>query len=818
MKKVRQLFCILLFSVLAVTLCPAQSNTDANAIPPEDIPIEDVQLEMNFKDAPLQTVVEYLSEKAGLVILSDTGLDQRITVISRSPVDVDEAIGLIDSVLKDSGFSAVRQGRTLRIVTLEQARLYSMPVVKGTDPNAVEASDSMEYRILPVRYRSAEELAENLQPLMPDYAILQANKEGNVLLITDTRANIKRILEIVAAMDQPMSAVAKIQVFRLRNADAASTAELISNIFKETATSGSSSRSSGRGGGDRGGRGGGPGGMFEMMRARMGGDRSSSSGSASSSRGSVPVSASADSRTNSVVVSASEDRMMVIQQMIEGLDTATTDIADVKVYHLEYADAENTAELINDVFGGGSSSRSSSQQSSRSFRGPGGFNPFDRGGDRGRGGDTSSSSSNAEVIASADQRTNSIVVSGPPETLMVIEQIIKELDANPEQERQIFTYPLKNANAANVMEILNSLFEEIQNLNQQNTGRNTQSFQGGRGGGGGQSSGSTSSSSSSAGGLDEETYFEADEESNTLLIMTSAKNYKLVEPIIDKLDLPVGQVLIKVLFAEVTHSDSVDLGTEFSRFNILNGNNTVVSATSSFGTPTSGMTFNSVAGDLDLAITALQETGRLNVLSRPYILTSNNQTATITVGEEVPIPTGTSLSDGGTSQTSVEYRDDIGIVLEVTLSINPDGLVNMTVSPRITTRTADKVQVSDNLFAETFATRSADTKVAVRNGHTIVIGGLIEDQLSRTVKKVPLLGDIPLVGMLFRRTIKEKSKTELLIFLTPLVASDANDLVPISDIERKRSNLNTDPSTAEIFKQHMDAMDTKVEKGVKKPE
>ncbi len=805
MKKMRFYACMLLFTLLVLTPCLAQSNTDANAIPPEDIPIEDIQLEMNFKDAPLQTVVEYLSEKAGLVILADDGMDQRLTVISRSPVNVDEAIGLIDSVLKDSGYSAVRQGRTLRIVTSEQARFYAMPVVKGSDPNAIESSDSMEYRILPIRYRSAEELAENLQPLMPEYAILQANKEGNVLLITDTRANIKRILEIVYALDQPMSAVAKIQVFRLRNADAASTAELISNIFKETATSSSSSRSSSRGGSDRGR--GGPGGMFEMMaRARGGG--SSSSNNASSSRGSVPVTASADSRTNSVVVSASEERMQVIQQMIEGLDTTTAEIADVKVYHLEYADAENTAELINDVFGSGSSSRSSNQQSSRSFRGPSGM--FG-GGRSDNNTNASSSGSNAEVIASADQRTNSIVVSGPSETLLVIEQIIKELDSNPEQERQIFPYALKNANAANLMEILNNLFEQIQNLNEANTGRNNQSFQGG-GRGGQTSSSSSTSNSSSGGGLDEETYFEADEETNTLLTMTSAKNYERVMPIIEELDLPVGQVLIKVLFAEVTHTDSVDLGTEFSKFNIMNGNDTVWSATSSFGTPTSGMTLNSVSGDLDLAITALQETGRLNVLSRPYILTSNNQMATITVGEEVPIPSGTTVTDGGNTQTSVEYRDDIGIVLEVTPSINPDGLVNMTVSPRITTRTAEKVQVSDTLSAETFATRSASTKVAIRNGHTIVIGGLIEDQLKSTIKKVPLLGDIPLVGMLFRRTEEKKTKTELLIFLTPIVAEKAEDLVPISNIERERSSLNTDPSSAEIFKTHMDAMDTQVEK------
>jgi general secretion pathway protein D len=299
--------------------------------------------------------------------------------------------------------------------------------------------------------------------------------------------------------------------------------------------------------------------------------------------------------------------------------------------------------------------------------------------------------------------------------------------------------------------------------------------------------------------------------------MTSSKNYEKIKPIIDELDKPVGQVLIKVLFAEVTHSDSVDLGVEFSMLNLRsNGGSTDTAML--FGKPTSllteaglarttGLSVRTIEGDLDITLRALQETGKLNVLSRPYILTRNNQAATITVGEEVPIPSGQDITDGGTTQTTVTYRDDIGIVLEVTPSINREGLVNMTVSPKITTRTADKVQISDALFAETFATRSANTRVAVRNGQTIVIGGLIEDQLKDTVKKVPLLGDVPIAGNLFKRTVKEKSKTELLIFLTPVVAPDAEALTPISEAERKRSNLNTDSAAAELFRKHMQAME-----------
>jgi general secretion pathway protein D len=229
------------------------------------------------------------------------------------------------------------------------------------------------------------------------------------------------------------------------------------------------------------------------------------------------------------------------------------------------------------------------------------------------------------------------------------------------------------------------------------------------------------------------------------------------------------------------------------------------------------LSVRTLQGDLDLTLRALQETGKLNVLSRPYVLTRNNQTATITVAEEVPIATGTTSSGSIGSTTTYEYRNDIGIVLEVTPSINPDGVVNMTVSPKITTRTGETVQIAENLNPVVFATRSATTRVAVLDNQTIVIGGLIEDQLKDTTKKVPLLGDIPIVGLLFKRTVKEKTKTELLIFLTPCVAKEPGLLVPISEAERARSNLNSDSTDAELFRKHIEAMGTANNRDMNQP-
>jgi general secretion pathway protein D len=605
------------------------------------------------------------------------------------------------------------------------------------------------------------------------------DERTNSVVVRGPAEVLDLVADMLAALDDTTTQVAGVKIFQLRYADATNTADVINQLFGAEQDSQQSNQR----------------GFFGPMMFRGPGGQSNEQ---DGSQGQVV--AAADSQTNTVVVTGPDNILAVVADVIEKLDAPIPNVADVKVFHLEYADAQDTAELINEVFGESSSSRtSSSNQQNQRIQ-------FMRGGPGGQQQATSSSgASSIEVVAAADSLTNAVVVSGPPETLKIIADVIKELDENPEQERQIFVYALKNATAENLMEILNNLFDELQALNQAGTGTTGQQFQGAPRNA--QPAATTSSASSASGGandLDEETYFEADLDTNSLLILTSTKNYERIKPIIDELDKPVGQVLIKVLFAELSHSNSVDLGTEFSMLNLRNDGDFTQSATA-FGSPLSGLTVQTVEGELDVTISALQESGRLNVLSRPYILTRNNQMATITVGEEVPIPTGSSQGTA-TTTTTFDYRDDIGIVLNVTPSINIDGLVNMIVTPQITTRTGETVQISEDLFPEVFATRSADTRVAVRDGQTIVIGGLIEDQITDTVRKIPLLGDIPIAGHLFRRTIKEKSKTELLIFLTPHVAKEAADLTPIYETERARSTLDKDEKTAEIFKRHMEGM------------
>jgi general secretion pathway protein D len=149
-------------------------------------------------------------------------------------------------------------------------------------------------------------------------------------------------------------------------------------------------------------------------------------------------------------------------------------------------------------------------------------------------------------------------------------------------------------------------------------------------------------------------------------------------------------------------------------------------------------------------------------------MAANNQPAHIQVGENIGRAESQSLSDGGTQQTGVRF-DDIGVILDVTPSINPDGFVRMLIEPSITDLTNRTTQVSEDLEVQILTKREATTTVTVRDGQTIVIGGLISDQYELRENKVPILGDIPLLGLLFRSEFEESTKTELLIVLTPHV-------------------------------------------------
>ena len=185
--------------------------------------------------------------------------------------------------------------------------------------------------------------------------------------------------------------------------------------------------------------------------------------------------------------------------------------------------------------------------------------------------------------------------------------------------------------------------------------------------------------------------------------------------------------------------------------------------------------------DFNLLLRALESQGRLQILSNPSIMAANNQPAMIQVGENIGRAESQSISDGGTQQTGVRF-EDIGVILNVTPSINPDGFVRMVIEPSITDLTNRKTEISEDLEVNDLTKRTLTTTVTVRDGQTIVLGGLISDQFERRMRKVPLLGDIPLIGALFRSELRESTTIELLIVLTPHVITSPAELSRVREL------------------------------------
>ena len=286
----------------------------------------------------------------------------------------------------------------------------------------------------------------------------------------------------------------------------------------------------------------------------------------------------------------------------------------------------------------------------------------------------------------------------------------------------------------------------------------------------------------------------SDPESRRIIVVTDAETNEAVRQVIESLDKPKPQVLINVVFLQVTHNNDLDIGTEFSYDGSILGGNTSESTLTRFGlsAATTGGFYNVTAPDISATIRALSVVGKTEILSRPSILARNSQQATIIVGQEVPFITNSRISDTGQTTNTVQYQD-IGIILRVTPFINSEGLVEMIVTPEISALSDRTVAISDTVNTPVIDKRSADTVVVTPSNSTVVIGGLISDQTTDQDSKVPLLGSIPVVGNLFKRKIKTTAKTELMIFLTPHVIGQPSDLAALT--EQQRENLRMPAKT-----------------------
>jgi uncharacterized membrane protein YgcG len=328
-------------------------------------------LNLNFRNAPIDLVLEHLSKAAGFIIQMDSSVRGTVSVIGQN-LTKEEAINLLNSELNKNGYAAIRSGtRTLRIMDKSTAKSANNPVRISNDPESIPDNDEMVTQIIPIRFVEAANLVTDLSPFVSSGATIVANQAGNSIVITDTQANIRHLVEIIKAIDSSAEDVTEVKVFKLQYADPTEMANLLTGLFADqSGTAQSPIRFGNRGGrggfggpgGFRGG--GGPVGGFNPFAAAFAA-AANQGGNAQTDRIKKrnQVVAVADARTSSVVVTATRDLMEQISEMVDQLDLPGK-AQRMVVIPINHEDPSSVLQVLQDTVGANSSRSSRNSQTS----------------------------------------------------------------------------------------------------------------------------------------------------------------------------------------------------------------------------------------------------------------------------------------------------------------------------------------------------------------------------------------------------------------------------------------------------------------------
>lgn len=396
---------------------------------------------------------------------------------------------------------------------------------------------------------------------------------------------------------------------------------------------------------------------------------------------------------------------------------------------------------------------------------------------------------NKKLVLVADKRTNSILVSGDELERQRVKTLIKYLDTPLAQVGNVKVVYLEYAEAKDLAEVLSKVAQNMERMSQSKD----------------KSKGATKATST----------IEADEGTNSLIITAEADVMQSLLSVVERLDIRRAQVLVEAIIVEMTDDNGSDIGVEWL---FLNDSGAYGSSTGSglgasianaaFATDDNGDPVSDSRGGIATAISqapgqvlglgrltdslsfnvvvnALKQNTEANILSTPSLLTLDNEEASIVVGQSIPFVTGSYTSTGSSSSNpdnpfqTVE-RENVGITLKVTPQINEGDSLILAISQEVSNVVGTSAVLNSNPIT---SERKIETKILADSGQTIVLGGLLEDSVSQTERKVPLLGDIPFLGALFRSTSTSVGKKHLLVFLRPTIVRDKREMDDITALK-----------------------------------
>lgn len=798
---------------------------------------------MTFEKANIIDVLKVFSRLARVTIVPDPNLQGTVTIIAPEQMTLQEAFDVLQGVLAVQNYQM--QGKltdkVIKVVPLPTGRFGASAVgkePKEIDPSQppsvskVPSNDDIVTWIIPVKYAQASRLVNSLQRLVnPNTGVIAADTDSNTLILVDTAANVKRIAQVVRELDVDQSTLFGLEVIKLQYAYAPALLDTIARVFGVSTT------------GQRTGTTTTPGPRIEFAGGPFPpggpggpGIPGGPPGTSSSRPGVVELRGdtliSVDERTNALVVSAPKDRIELIKAVVKQLDVDVAPDVEYRIFTLKNADATQVADMLNEIFeqpqGGpptASQRRSTSTLEQRVF---GGFSPF--GGQQQR--TTSRTQQNygyaglKENVVIPDVRTNSILVTAAKGNMSAFEKMIEELDKETTFTELTRVYRLQNAKAGELADTLNYVFSGQAprgvgmgttggtTRRTGTTGTTTQLFRqpqqqqtfAGSGTLGGTFGGQSSRLQQLEGAAEEflrRVVVVPEPKTNSLIITAPLQARPLIEQLIAELDQRTPQVFIEVLIADVTLTSQTQFSLEYAIESLIRGDSLAGTQTfggsalnpsdpfhgTGIGTGTGGFRFSVItdSGKFQALMRALATNTNVRVISRPQVTTLDNVPATISIGQQFPYVSGIVDTTTG-SRAEVEFAD-IAIRLDVTPHVSGvQGLIQMDIVQTVN-ELVQIVTPSPGQQAPVIGTREATTSVQVESGQTIVLGGIIRDSDSRTINKVPVLGDLPLIGGLFRSTDKTRNRTELMIFITPHVVRDEEGINEMTNLAKKQLNV-----------------------------
>lgn len=664
---------------------------------------------LNFRDSPLDQVLEFVADLMGRTLIKSPGLNATITLKSQTRLTVKEAMQAIETVLQMNNVSLVPMGdKFLKVVQTANARQEGMPILLDLPDQPFAEADQLVSQVVVLKHTEIAEITPIIQSLLHGYGKIQPLERNNSLLITDTAANLKRVLEILDYVDQPVDAKVETRIYEIRFAKASEIASRLNELIADSQAKEDKPR-------------------VESNQSNVppaiqalrpgGGTRANEaveSAVALAERGVIrgKVKIIADERTNILFIISRLENFVFFDRIVNVLDRTVDPEIAVRVVALEYAKAEEISSILNEFVGAASQ----------------------------------------EKGAGAPEGAAATAAGGEPAAQDSRSQALREFIARRTEQRE--------AAAA-------------------------------------------AGDKTSFGRLSADTKILADKRTNSLLLMGRKGDLDALIEVIDGLDIMLAQVLIETVIMEINLGKGVESGVDWLQRSVTaynqetkgpRGGLTINTPVASFGggsamngepsfragnsildqsdgnaaLSSGALTYYLTFFDLNIAaVIRLAANSRdARVLSTPVVLTTDNTEAKINIGEERPVVTSSSTTDTGTQTQNFEYRN-IGIDLTVTPRINPQRYVVMEIAQK-----ADNVggfEVINGNNVPIITKREINAQIAVNSRNTIVLGGLVSTDKAKSRTKIPLLGDIPLLGAFFRSDSRTEARTELLVLITPYV-------------------------------------------------